>query len=193
MTKLVDSTVGYENGPFIHTQGGPFYMNSPTWNIKSIGHALAQNARFNGNTHEFYSVAEHSVLVSLLMEELKLGDPMEGLLHDGTESILTDVPSPWKHLLPDWRAIDKRLEADLRKTFNLPEVKTDGCQEADWLALFIEAKTLIPQEGADFVDSNNFRPKAMRLMKEGWHVNCFHWKRARSIFLQRYDELARRS
>lgn len=192
MTKLIDNTAGYENNAFIHTTEGPFYMANPTWNIKAMGHALAQNARYNGNAREFYSVAEHSVLVSLMMEEMQLGDPMEGLLHDGTESILSDVPAPWKHLLPDWRAIDKRLDTDLRKKFDLPADKTEGCQTADWLALFIEAKTLIPGEGADFVDSNGLRPRAMRLMQDGWHINCFPWKRARSLFLRRYDELARR-
>lgn len=186
---LKDSHLGYSNNPYIHTPDGRFYLSNPTWKIQSIAHALAQNARYNGNARFFYSVAEHSVLVSLLVERLGLGDPLEGLLHDAQESILTDVPSPWKSILPDYRALEERLELSLREHFGLPPVKSEGIKRADWLALFIEADALIPEGGADFVDSNNLRPEALRLAKTGWHINGFPWKRARALFLQRFYDL----
>lgn len=186
---LKESHLGYANDPYIHTPDGRFYLSSPTWRIRSIAHALSQNARYNGNALYFYSVAEHSVLVSLLMEELNLGDPLEGLLHDAQESILTDVPSPWKSVLPDYRALEGRLERSLREHFGLGPDKSEGVKRADWLALFIEAEALIPEEGSDFVDSNNLRPQALKLARQGWHINGFAWKRARSLFLSRYDEL----
>jgi hypothetical protein len=189
---MIDSSKGYEGNAYIHTPAGRFYMAKPTWQVPSIAHALAQNARYNGNAREFYSVAEHAVLVSLLMEELKLGDPYEGLHHDDTESVMSDVPSPWKHLLPDWQRIDKGLERDMRSTFGLPLEKSEGCQRADWLALFLEADTLIPEHGADFVDPNNLRPEALKLRDQGWHINCYSWKKAKKLFLDRHDELVRR-
>lgn len=49
--------------------------------------------RYNGHTKYFYSVAEHSLLVSsILPDELKL----EGLLHDAPEIYFTDLPAPIK-------------------------------------------------------------------------------------------------
>lgn len=186
---LKESHLGYANDPYIHTPSGRFYLSAPRWEIRSIAHALSQNARYNGNAKFFYSVAEHSVLVSLLMEELALGDPMEGLLHDAHESIISDVPSPWKSILPDYRTLEGRLEGSLRSHFGLNTEKSEGVKRADWLALFIEAEALIPEEGADFVDSNGLRPQALKLARQGWHINGFEWKRARTLFLTRYDEL----
>lgn len=189
---LKESHLGYGHDPYIHTPDGRFYLRDPKWNINSIAHALAQNARYNGNARFYYSVAEHSVLVSLLVEELGLGDPMEGLLHDAQESILTDVPSPWKSILPDYRALEGKLELSLRRHFGLGDIKSEGIKKADWLALFIEANTLIPEGGADFVDSNNLRPSALALVKKGWYINGFPWKKAKTVFLERYDELRSR-
>lgn len=189
---LKESHLGYGHDPYIHTPDGRFYLRDPKWNIRSIAHALSQNARYNGNARYFYSVAEHSVLVSLLVEQLNLGDPREALLHDAHESIISDVPSPWKSILPDYRALEARLEVSLRAHFGLKPDKSEGIKRADWLALFIEAEALIPEEGADFVDSNNLRPEALRLARQGWHINGFPWKKARSLFLERYDELTGR-
>jgi 5'-deoxynucleotidase YfbR-like HD superfamily hydrolase len=92
------------------------------------------------------------------------GDPLEGLLHDATEAYLSDVPAPFKHRLPDWQRFDNGVEFALRKHFGLPLHKTAYCKEADWLALFIEAKQLVNGEGADFADPLNLRDKALSLL-----------------------------
>lgn len=195
MAEVDSKDKGYEADPYIHTPTGRFYMARPVWNVDNIAHALGQNARYNGNAREFYSVAEHGVLVSLLMEHLHIGDPFEGLHHDDTESVMSDIPSPWKPMLPDWRAIDKRLELSMRQHWGLPESMTDGCRTADWLALFMEAKILIDGGGADFYDPKNLRPQALALMKEkGWTIRRLPWKRAREVYLERHAQLlARRS
>jgi uncharacterized protein len=149
---------------WIHTRYGRFDLDAPTFDINDIAHALPLLARFNGHTRRFYSVAAHSCLVAYLMADYVGGDPLEGLLHDGLEAYLSDVPSPFKHLLPDYKAIDVRLDTALRKAFALPLTKTAHCKEADWLALFIEAKQLVNGEGADFADPLNLRPKALRIL-----------------------------
>src|ERR1700739_1716912 len=84
--KLISPSDGYLGNAYIHTQAGRFYAARPTWDVAAIAHALGQTARYRGNSDEFYSVAEHSVLVSLLMQEITGGDPREGLFHDATES-----------------------------------------------------------------------------------------------------------
>lgn len=176
---------------YIHTQEGRWYIGEPVWRIDSIAHALGQTARFRGNADLFYSVAEHSVLVSLLMEELNLGDPMEGLLHDAVESVLPDVSSPFKQFFPDLRKVEKDMELHMRMSFGLPIAKTDGCAKADWLALFIEAGQILPEKGEDFHDPYNLRPEAMRLRRNGWMVRGFAWDHAKGMFLSRYERLMR--
>jgi len=132
---------------WIETQNGTFCLDSPVFRITDIAHALGQIARFNGHGRFFYSVAEHSCLVAAIMEELDIGDPFEGLMHDATEAYLSDVPSPFKAMLPDWHRMDGVLTEKMRRHFALPICMTEECKVADTLALFLEAHELMPSRG----------------------------------------------
>lgn len=89
--------------------------------IFDIAHALARLCRFNGHiTAEHYSVAEHCVLVSHLIETPEY--QLAGLLHDAAEAYIGDIPSPLKAELPlvkEWEdrilgAVDARFGVDTR-------------------------------------------------------------------------------
>lgn len=175
--------------PYIHTQGGRFYINRPTWNPRWMAHSMAQTARYRGHADTFYSVAEHSVLVASLMRDVTGGSPFEGLMHDAAESVLPDVSSPFKQLLPDLRRIEKELDKDIRQTFGLPLEKTQEATKADWLALFIEAAELIPERGMDFVDPYEIRPQALELREKGWKLLRLDWKAAKELWLGAYGQL----
>jgi len=78
-----------------------------------IAHALSMVCRFTGHTRRFYSVAEHSVRVSWLVEEM--GGPMAGLcglLHDASEAYIADVARPLKHspTMAPYRAVEARIQ-----------------------------------------------------------------------------------
>ena len=179
--------------PYIHTQGGRFYIRSPQWDVQWMAHSMAQTARYRGHADKFYSVAEHSVLVAALMREVTGGDPFEGVMHDAAESVLPDVSAPFKQLLPDLRQEEKLLDADIRTTFRLPPEKTKECATADWLALFIEAAQIVPERGADFVDPYKLRPKALRLRQlDGWEVACLPWEQAKELWLGAFAQTRRR-
>lgn len=174
---------------YIHTLNGRFYLARPTWDVEAMAHSLSQIPRFGGNATRFYSVAEHCLLVSALVEELGLGDPLEGQFHDGTESVLIDIPSPIKSALPDYKALEHKLDISLRLQFNLPPTITDGVKRADWLALFLEAEQLLNERGQDFVDPHGIRVEAMRLRNKGWKIRGMEWRDAKQAFLDRYDYL----
>src|SRR5579859_1342638 len=146
----MQSSSAIPQDPYIHVQpdeegNSRFYIRQPVWRPAAMAHSMAQTARYRWNGDEFYSVAEHSVLVAALMRDVVGGDPYEGVLHDAAESVLPDVSSPFKQLLPDLRKIEKELDHDIRDYFRLPTEKTQEATKADWLALFIEAAELIPE------------------------------------------------
>lgn len=132
----------------IETHTGRFFdTHAPVFDIADIAHGLSNKCRFNGQCNWFYSVAEHSVLVSKLAYILG-GDPKEGLLHDAAEAYLPDVPSPYKKLLPDLQAMEHRVEAAMRRHYKLSTAKSDPVKLADTYAVLIEARDLLPSTGA---------------------------------------------
>lgn len=179
---------GLENG-WVETSYGRFDPANPTFDIRDIAHSLSLVTRYNGHCHIMYSVAEHSLMVSNLMEGLGLGDPLEGLLHDATEAYLSDVPAPLKQFLPDWQKLDNRIDGALREYFRLPNKKTEGCKKADWLALFIEAYDLLPSRGEIFYDPNGLRQEALKLRENGWVVRFREMATVESDFLTNFKGL----
>lgn len=188
---IVPSTEHAKDDGWIETYTGlPFRMDAPVFRMEDIAHGLSMMCRYNGHTRHFYSVAEHSVIVSLLMQELDLGDPMEGLLHDATEAYMCDMPRPWKALLPDYVALEHKLETELRDNFHLPTAKTFGCKQADHLALFIESWFLMPGRGTEYGDPFNLRSRAMQLVEKSyWRTLNLLPAEAEAAFLKRYNDL----
>lgn len=166
--RLTSRIKNSDMGAWIETQSGPFYLADPTFNIDAIAHALAHIPRFNGHTNQFYSVAEHSIFVAFLMDDLDLGDPLEGLMHDATEAYICDIPSPFKEVMPEYRTIENSMDAAVRKQFDLPVEKTEGCKKADTLALLIEAYLLMPGKAANWNYYKDVREEAIALVNDGY-------------------------
>src|SRR6266496_3875421 len=101
------------NGEIILASGKWFNVFNPKpedVDIRDIAHALSNQCRFTGHTKEFYSVAQHSVLVSTFCAP---EDAAWGLLHDASEAYLSDIASPVKKH-PDFGPF--YLEAEKRIT-----------------------------------------------------------------------------
>ena len=91
-----------------------------------IGHALSQICRFGGHCREFYSVAQHSLLVHNIVSKSfseQAVEPIRGffdavtvatskdirtsIMHDAPEAYLGDVIRPLKVFLPVYRFIER--------------------------------------------------------------------------------------
>ncbi len=89
-------------GPFILTYTGKVfhygYIEPDSIDIRDIAHALSHLCRYTGHTSMFYSVAQHSLLVS---EKMPGGpaDKLAGLLHDAAEAYVNDLASPLKRYI----------------------------------------------------------------------------------------------
>lgn len=108
--------------------------------VADIARALSQQCRFLGHLVAFYSVAQHSVLVSRLVPQ---EDALEGLLHDAQEAYLGDVVSPLKHsaALAGYRALEAVWEATIQTRFGLKPMP-ESVREADGYLRRLEQQTL---------------------------------------------------
>lgn len=137
---------------YIETSTGKkFFIDRPEFDIKDIMHALSNQCRYTGHSKMFYSVAEHSVLVADICKKYGLGDPFEGLMHDGAEGYLSDIAAPWKALLPDYKQLEQKIEVPMREWLGLKgKTLANEVKRADWLALFVEARSLLPSQAKDW-------------------------------------------
>ena len=130
--------------------GGYFHFEDPRpeeVHLSDIAAALSKITRYTGHTTEFYSVAQHSVLVSKLVpRHLALA----GLLHDATEAYIGDINRPLKMLLDEkapgvLRFIENRIHDAVSLRFNLFVTPEDhvALKHADNVALATEKRDLL--------------------------------------------------
>jgi hypothetical protein len=112
-----------------------------------IAHGLSNLCRFTGHTARFYSVAQHSVLVSLLIEDPALR--LVALLHDAAEAYLGDVSSPLKRLLPEYQCIERRFEEVIAERFGFSYGHLAKVKRADFRALATEKRDLMASHPLD--------------------------------------------
>jgi hypothetical protein len=156
-----------------------------TIELYDVAHGLSNICRFGGHTREFYSVAQHSVLVSELCDTADAGI---GLLHDAAEGLgLGDMISPLKRQpgMETYREIEARMNAAIAARWGLPSLGTPSVELADRLAVFLEMRDLMPG------DPTKYGAKVARpdLSVLGRTVEPLGPSEARALFLARAREL----
>jgi uncharacterized protein len=181
-------------GPYLQTVSGrwvnPFDPDPDQLDAGDIARALANQCRFGGHSRVFYSVAQHSVIVSELVEQRggDAEDVFAALMHDASEAYLGDMPHPIKHrssLGAAFKAAEDHLEAALRERFGIkahvPEIK-----RAD-RALLATERRAFSGEGWHWPELEGVEPLELEL-------TALAPDEAAQAFAQRYAELdARRS
>lgn len=138
--------------PWIPTRsGGKVCLHFPLpeqIHIEDIAGALSKIPRFNGHTTELYSVAQHSVLVSLYLRNEPDPIPMAALLHDAHEAYFGDITTPVKDLLASQFLHAKTERMDeaigLRLGIDPALFRCDVVQAADRILLATEKRDLMP-------------------------------------------------
>lgn len=171
--------------PFIETFTGiAFHPLAPVEadiRIADIARALSQQCRFSGHTSEFYSVAEHCVRVSWLLQDREHSSRVQlwGLLHDASEAYLVDLPTPLKNspAFAPYRAAEKVVQVSICRRFGLVRKQPDEVTEADQTLLATEARDLMP-----------YRPEHWGKLPAPLETRITPWepREAERKFLQRF-------
>lgn len=96
--------------------------------LEDIAHSLSQQCRFGGHLPRFYSVAEHSILCSLICTK---ENQFQALMHDASESYLLDIPSPIKKGLANYHQIEEKLMMVIAKKFGFNWPMHDDVKDTD--------------------------------------------------------------
>lgn len=117
--------------------------------IEDIAHALSHQCRFSGHVATFYSVAEHSVRVSHLLEEWGEDEDVQlwGLMHDASEAYLVDLPTPLKsspEIGEPYRKAERALMRAICERFSMSEREPERVRVADAVMLATEVRDLMP-------------------------------------------------
>lgn len=145
------------------------------FNIETIAHALSNICRYTGHCSSFYSVAQHSYLVSLIVPN---EHQLAALLHDAAEAFLGDVSQPLKKLLPDYQRLELLTEQAIFKHFDIPFPLDPCIKEADLRILVTESRDLMKT----IIRIPGYSPVPIR-------VKPWEPAKAKMYFLRRYNEL----
>ena len=101
----------------------PFNMTVDQIDIRDIARALSMQCRYNGHISDFYSVAEHSILISYALErdEYSLNTQKHGLLHDASEAYIGDIPTPIKAQLSTVKLCENEIHKLVAEKFNIED------------------------------------------------------------------------
>lgn len=150
--------------------------------VDDIAQGLSQVCRFAAQSSEFYSVAQHSVLVSRLVPQKYA---RWGLMHDAAEAFMGDMARPLKRLIPQYKELEIRLMKAIAERFDLPWPQPDCVKEADQVALALE--------GSKFMAGREDEYGISTLGKQiGMAVNAVFSatpREGRTMFLDRYFDL----
>lgn len=181
-------------GIYMHLADGsvyhPFHPEISNLTIETVAHHLACQGRWNGATQHptdsdriFLSVAEHSVNVSLVLEEdLKRPDlAMAGLLHEVAEAILGDMIRPLKYSpafhIP-FKDIEENIERVEAKRFGISWPFDPLVKQADEIVCHTEWLQVVPRtaqlsQRASFHDGSRKMDREIIMMPPKIAMNYF--------------------
>jgi hypothetical protein len=174
--------VNVATGPTIMLASGHLFdfldPHGSEFTIEDVAHGLSLVCRYTGQCRDFYSVAEHSLLVSDVVAEYKY----EALLHDAAEAFIGDVTRPLKQLLPEYRRIEAAVEDAVTERFGLDRNYRAIVKAADLRVLAAEQMQVMAPGTADWAAEAGIEPAPVS-------VRFLSPSVVRRSFLERYERL----
>lgn len=180
-----------DRGPWIMTfTGKHFYPLAPRledFERRDIAHSLALTCRFNGHLNQFYSVAQHSIILQkLLPEELTAW----ALLHDAAEAYLGDLVRPIKQSWQFFTEAEDRLLEAMAQSFRLTWPMPDKLKQVDFALGLAEAEAFGMDIG-DWSVPDDFRlplPDIKPFIGANELCN-WSWRAVESVFMRLLSEI----
>lgn len=148
----------------------PFNLQPGDICIESIVHSLSLLNRFTGHTIFPYSVAQHSVL---LCENVPDHLCRAALLHDMNESLMNDIPRPFKSRLTQYTDFEDIVQREIFKYFDEPWENMVELQPYDKRILQDEMSQL-------FTSNHDFGVEPL-----GVFIKYWDWKTAKSRYMDK--------
>lgn len=129
--------------------------------IEDVAHGLSNMCRFAGHCHQYYSVAQHSLEVSLRVPR---EHALAALLHDASEAYMLDIPRPLKQLpfFEPYRDLEGKVMSLIAEKFGFTFPLHPSIKEADERMLCTEKRDLMgPDDWVFGVDPYSFTITAM--------------------------------
>jgi 5'-deoxynucleotidase YfbR-like HD superfamily hydrolase len=157
--------------------------------IEDIAQGLSRIHRFNGQTKREYTVAEHTWIVSQMVE----GSPTKklcALLHDAPEAYINDMIRSLKYLPimgTIYLKIEDGIEEAIGQKFGLPTpfLSDPDIKQADEVIVGVEMRETIASQ-----QTNHLTPITREDVKDN-PIKLFHWSSelAQKMWLARFWEL----
>ena len=141
--------------------------------ILDIAHALSLVCRYNGHCKQFYSVAQHSVIMVKETSNLP-GTPQWKLLHDSAEAYISDICRPIKPYIINYDTIENRILECVAIKFNLNIDEYKDVKKADDTLLVTEQRDIM----GPYPDRWNVDAEPLDYI-----IPSMTWKRAKKQFL----------
>lgn len=175
---------------FSHRRLDPLNPDPAAIYLPDIAHALALTCRFKGHCREFYSVAEHSVRVSRLLDGGAAPLALWGLMHDAAEAYLSDVSAPIKSRMfvqaggktVSFAAAEDRLLEVIAQALGFPAIDYAAVRGADLTLLVTEARDLLG------IDARTWGVSQAALTDV---ITPWPWQEAKRLFIERFGQLTR--
>ncbi len=87
--------------------------------IRDVAHALSLTCRGNGHVKSFFSVGQHCLNCAreAVLRGYSKRAALACLIHDASEAYMSDVPRPFKQVLPEYKESEERLLAMIYEKF----------------------------------------------------------------------------
>lgn len=147
--------------------------------IKDVAHSLSLQCRAMGHYDRFYSVAQHSYLLSMVVpEEMNLA----ALLHDASEAYTTDIPTPIKTTFPELMELDRSVQQAVIEHFDLNPQHLLDLKPYDRELFYRECQLLFTEFDCDW-------ELTIPSVRELEINHLFEPQLAEQLFILRYEEL----